>query len=420
MQEEVWGGVIEAARQVTAVVVTGYGEPTNNPRFFRMLSDLDRLDVAIIFSTNGTNVGRDFVKQLAGLKNLAHVSVSVDSPDPDVFRAIRGGDVNRALQGVRFLAEGLPAGVVLAVSSVVMQCNLASLVAFPPILAEIGVKQFILQPLNGIGPAYENDHLYNRNSDPKYLEAIRASCEALGIELVNSYEDRMHLEMTDSAESRLLYHDTGQFSKTRTRQCVLPWTVPFVDKDGNVHPCFNGDYTSVMGNIRETPFGKIWEGNRFETFRTELLSGCSLPSICRKCNVAPLGQHPLNAYAARLRLERSHLRGERLKLVVENIGEEVWTRRARVELRTFGNRPARAYHQDWISPHRVCSTAEEEVAPAGTGTFLFRAVPTSVTERLQLFVWKTGSADEDGFWLPNTQIAIRPSRSLFRRWWSRT
>src|SRR5262249_39662245 len=79
MEEVVWHRVLEAARRAAVVWVIGYGEPTLNPRFLQMLQDLDRLGVAIVFATNGISLRQELVAQLAKLRHLAHVNVSIDS-----------------------------------------------------------------------------------------------------------------------------------------------------------------------------------------------------------------------------------------------------------------------------------------------------------------------------------------------------
>src|SRR5262249_22518443 len=135
MEVVTWERVLEIAQHVGSVWLVGLGEPTTNPQFLRMLRDLNDVPVPFAFSTNGISVRREFVEGLAQLKHLGTVSVSIDSPDPDVYRNVRGGDVKRALAGLAALKAGLPESVKLSVSSIAMESTIESLVAFPDLLA---------------------------------------------------------------------------------------------------------------------------------------------------------------------------------------------------------------------------------------------------------------------------------------------
>src|SRR5215813_3526562 len=89
MAESLWPRILEAAREAGHVNVNGWGENFSHPGFLGFLEDLDRLGVSTNFSTNGTYLTPPTVARLAKLAKLALINVSIDSPDPEVFRAIR-------------------------------------------------------------------------------------------------------------------------------------------------------------------------------------------------------------------------------------------------------------------------------------------------------------------------------------------
>ena len=95
------------ARQAGHANIGGYGEPLLNPRCLDYLRELDQAHVHTTLTTNGTLVTSAVASGLAGLAHLDSVNVSIDSPDPVIYKTIRGGLVEKALTGVGRLAAAL-------------------------------------------------------------------------------------------------------------------------------------------------------------------------------------------------------------------------------------------------------------------------------------------------------------------------
>jgi MoaA/NifB/PqqE/SkfB family radical SAM enzyme len=139
MTDELWQLVVPFATWAGHANIGGYGEPLLNPRCLDYLRDLDRAGVHTTLTTNGTLVTAAIAAELAALEHLDCVNLSVDSPDPAIYKAIRGGSVEKALTGVGYLAGALKPSQ-LTVSSVLLRTSLDSLRAFPARLAELGVQ----------------------------------------------------------------------------------------------------------------------------------------------------------------------------------------------------------------------------------------------------------------------------------------
>ena len=59
--------------------------------------------------------------------------------------------------------------------------------------------------------------------------------------------------------------------------CVMTW-------DGDIVPCcFDKDAKYVMGNIHEQSFREIWNGEKYQEFRTRIFSNRKEIDICRNC-----------------------------------------------------------------------------------------------------------------------------------------
>ncbi len=397
MTEMVWEQVLDAAKHVEWVCVVGFGEPTLNPRCLSMLRDLERMGKRFTLSTNAYSLRQEFADGLAELNCLKHVNVSIDSPDPTVFHDIRKGDLERVWDGLRMLAKTLPERVSLTVTTVLMEGNVHTLAAFPAKLKEVGVKKFVLGGMYDL-TAELGDQQVDDDEFGVHLDNIKSECKKYGIDVT------CDLSLDDFKDTQSLY--LGNWGTDhKTKQCLLPWLYPFMDKNGDIFPCCygSGDRSAIMGNVAVEDMESIWEGDRFQRFRKDLLAGGDyMPGICHNCS-KPAGQHPLNDYAARLLLEESTLHGDgTLELVAENIGLLPWTRQVSLEVRPYRNRLSVHYLPSWLTSNRVCQMVEEHVAPGSKARFRFDAAPEILgePERFQLAL--------GDIWIPNTIFEIHP------------
>jgi MoaA/NifB/PqqE/SkfB family radical SAM enzyme len=390
-----WDRILEAARDVAHINVNGWGENFSNPRFISLMEDLDRLGTPTNFSTNGTYLTEENVAKLATLRHLRSINVSIDSPDPETYHAIRGGSLERVLWGLRNLVAGLPRSERITVSSVVMRSNVLTLVAFPALLASIGVRNYVLQGFVDTELRIPDESL---DPDPAVQEAVatvRASCSELGINLLLNPYLGHHLARRDQEiwSEHPAAMDGAQEAEEAvgTKQCASPWDHVFVNKDGQVIPCCNApvweesssDGQSIMGDLSSQSFAEIWRGEKFRRFRRDLLEGPP-PSICRTCTVTSTGTHFFRLFATEMEAPPLWVRPDRVELAFRNTGIRTWTRETGLRIGTSAprDRPSSWHHPEWLSPYRIAGISEEVVKPGEVAHFEF---PVSASE---------GEADE--------------------------
>jgi radical SAM protein with 4Fe4S-binding SPASM domain len=70
------------------------------------------------------------------------------------------------------------------------------------------------------------------------------------------------------------------------RGCDWPWRSTYVTHRGAVQPCcmVMGSDRIELGDVNETPFGEIWEGDAYGDFRARLESD-DPPDVCRGCSL---------------------------------------------------------------------------------------------------------------------------------------
>jgi radical SAM protein with 4Fe4S-binding SPASM domain len=411
MTDVLWEEIVTIAREMDRVIISGFGEPLTHPQCMSFLQKLDSLGIRAGISTNGTLLTKSISEALAELQHLIHINISIDSPDPEIYHEIRGGQLEKALKGVENLMSVIDDPVKVTVSSVAMNSNIESLAAFPPLLSKLGVKKYILQGLVDLTPELQHEHLLHQKGVSEHFAKIKEACAEAGVELLFILPGRLNLELEDPSEALRKYYGQGALPKDWTRQCCVPWELPFVDKDGRIFPCCYAAtrHTAIMGDLREESLEGIWYGEKYQEFRRNILDSRRTPAVCRDCTVVPLGKHPFRLYSAKILHEQSVLNDQvKLHLGIQNTGSRSWTQDDLVRVGTAHPRDHEsAYaHPSWLSANRITSFMEKTVPPGGTATFDFRIRPTAEvrSEIFQLVV-------EEKCWLPNTQFEIRPGNA---------
>lgn len=405
VREIPWREVVELARETRNVIIAGFGEPLLHPDCMSLLQELDRSSVWMSLATNGTAITEARARQMAELLNLVHINVSIDSPDPATYRAIRGGELERALRGLRNLMAAVSDANRVTVSSVAMASNLSTLSAFPPLLAELGVRRYILQGLAQYSVECESESLADPEVSAAGIEGLRGACSAAGIELICLAGDRFETPFVgDPARP----HSGARGAKV----CTLPWEMPFIDRDGRVFPCCYASTQSrgLLGDLREQRLPEVWQGERYQRFRTDILAEETTPEICRSCAIVPMGEHPMSSFAASLQFEGSCLQGHELVLLARNTGSRDWTREDCVRIGTANPRDHASplAVAGWMNANRVTTFSEDLVRVGETATFRFSVNPTAPCpfEMFQLVV-------EGKCWIPNTRFRVIPSVTDF-------
>jgi len=412
MPDDVWNALIPFAQETGRVNIGGYGEPLVNPRWFACLQELDAAGVWTTLTTNGTMVTRQVAEQLRTLKRLETVNVSVDSPDPEIYRRIRGGAVERTLEGVGHLTSVLRPSQV-TVSSVMMRSTADSLLAFPPLLARLRVGRYIVQGLIDYATGLDEEELHWRHGLPALVTRLTDAARQAGVSIDFALPERVAAELHDpreAAEAVAAHLAAPANVEEAAKQCFAPWDAPVVDKDGRVFPCCYAltHASAVMGHLRESSPDEVWRGEMFQRFRRDIVSARTTPAVCRACAVVPTGPHFLGRYSARMCGNRSVLSGsEELRLVVENTGSATWTAGDRINIGTASPRDGASafYHPSWIGTNRITSFVEPAVPPGATATFPFRITPAAhpPSEMFQLVV-------ENQRWLPEPRFRVQAVR----------
>ena len=282
--------VVEQFPDMQRAVLHGIGEPLLNRDLPRMIAHLKARAVTVLFNTNATLLDERWGRALieAGLDELR---VSVDGADARTYALIRGAPLfQRVVENLAaFVALQRALGATTPRPSLWMtgmKENIAELPDLVRLAARIGVPEVYLQRMvyyldeaTPPGMMDAGHGLFKR--DDTWAEQAIAEAEALAAEL------GVRLRASGATSPRRSV-EAPQEDARPWAACLRPWTTAYVTANGNCLPCCiapfaTSDYDSlILGNTFSQDFADIWNGERYQRWRTALTSD-EPPAACRGC-----------------------------------------------------------------------------------------------------------------------------------------
>jgi radical SAM protein with 4Fe4S-binding SPASM domain len=245
------------------------------------------------FNTNGMLLTPARADRLVALA-LDWLHVSLDGATAATYEGIRSGaDFDRVGRNLRGLQEAKrAAGSSLPwvrVVFVAMQRNVPELPDLVALLAGWGVDELHVQGLShdfdDTDPSgsyadirrFASEQALWTGGDHATARAVFADAEAAAQEV----GCELRLPRLEEPQPQ-----SGGAGAAARRGCDWPWRSTYVTHGGSVQPCcmVMGSDRISLGDVNETPFGEIWEGDAYGDFRARLESD-EPPDVCRGCSL---------------------------------------------------------------------------------------------------------------------------------------
>ncbi len=278
--------LIDQLPRVRRVVLHGIGEPLLNRHLPEMVRELKARGAYVLFNSNGLLLrGRWPAKLIES--GLDELRVSVDAGTPETYQTVRGANgfarifANlRSLSAAKTEREAVTPKLSLWMTG--MHSNVTELPALVRRAAESGIGEVYLQRLvfseRGMARADQSLYGHARDEDAAAIAEAEALARRLGVTLRGSGE----VQLADQL--------AGQDGPNAPRRaCQRPWKLMYVTANGQVLPCCVAPFTSapyasiVLGHTARQGLPEIWNGERYQAWRTALLSEDSPPAACRGC-----------------------------------------------------------------------------------------------------------------------------------------
>lgn len=245
----------EIYKSLSYLILYFQGEPYLNPAFLEAVRYADDLNIYTSTSTNAHFLTK--VNALETVKSgLSRIIISMDGTNQESYEKYRiGGNFEKVIQGTHNLVE---AKKQLKINS-------------PYIILQFLVFK------------------HNMHQIPE----IKRIAKTLGVDKlelktaqVYNYEKGSDLIPDDNKFSRYQQNgnDNYKIKNDLLNKCWKMWHSCVMTWDGNIVPCcFDKDAKYTMGNIQEQSFSEIWNGEKYQDFRSRLFTNRKEIDICRNC-----------------------------------------------------------------------------------------------------------------------------------------
>lgn len=274
------------------VLLFSGGEPFVREDVLELAAYAKTKGLRVVFSTNGTLITPEMVTRIAAI-GVSYVGISIDGTQAthDTFRGVPGA-YERSLNAIRLCRD---AGIKVGLRVTLTRANVKEIPAIFKLMREERIPRICLYHLvytgRGANLRIEDlSHEETRAAVDTIINETKASFDAgfpLEVLTVDNHCDAPYLWMRMVSENHpkanevlKLLHMNGGNSSGHGLSCVS-W-------DGTVYPDqFWRD--KPVGNIREKPFGEIWdnppEGSLLYQLRHKADYVCDQ---CKSCRFLPV------------------------------------------------------------------------------------------------------------------------------------
>lgn len=257
--------ILANAPPADAIILQGIGEPTLHPKLPELIAAARASGKfgVISFNTNALVREVDYYRTLRDV-GLGHVSVSVDSLDPDLAETLRAGTDCARLRAAIPELIGLFGGLTLSV--VLSRANAADLPGLLTTLYELGGRTVEIQPLVSYSAATDAMALDRAGLKDAFqaIGAIRRSLPGFAI------------------------LPAAAFAPNGSR-CRRPFHAAYVTVDGFLTPCCLTNDADLFGRVSlaDMPFRTAWQAPGVRAFLASYFD--REPEICHGCAFNPSG-----------------------------------------------------------------------------------------------------------------------------------
>ncbi len=256
------------------VVLHGLGEPLLNKDLPRMISYLKTRGTYVLFNSNGILLNEKRGQALIDV-GLDEYRLSMDGATREVYAHVRGVDAFdkiwrnvRAFVAMQRAQDACKPAVSLWFTA--MRENLQDLPKLIDLASDAGIKEVYMQRLVYFeeGLAASKQSLFRRAAREE-LELVRRceeTCRERGI------------TFSAAGTTTPVQSLVRDFGERPWSGCRRPYTLTYITSSGNVLSCCFAPFghksakeykeERVLGNVFQEPIAEIWQGERYQSFRS--------------------------------------------------------------------------------------------------------------------------------------------------------
>ena len=256
LDQRLFNQLMEELHQVIWYLILYFqGEPYLHPQFFDLIKAASSRNIYTATSTNAHYLGGENARKTVE-SGLDRLIISIDGTTQETYQSYRvGGKLEKVIEGtkevIRWKKKLNSSTPHLIFQFLVVKPNEHQISEVKELAKSLGV--------NEVG--FKTAQIYNyQHGSPLIPENSRYS------------RYRENSDGSFSIKNKLLNHCWKMW-----HSCVITW-------DGQVVPCcFDKDASHPMGDLKTESFKKLWFGEKYTKFRSQLTKARSKVDICSNC-----------------------------------------------------------------------------------------------------------------------------------------
>ena len=245
----------ELYKEISYLIFYFQGEPFLNPNFLDMVKYASAKNIYTATSTNAHYLTDEAAKKTieSGLDRLI---ISIDGTTQETYEQYRiGGDLKKVIEGaenvVKWKKELRSKTPHIIFQFLVVKPNEHQIKDVEVLAKKIGVDEV----------RFKTAQMYDYVNGNKLIPTI---------EKYSRYKKQT--DGTYTIKNEMLNH------------CWRLWHSTVITWDGLVVPCcLDKDAQHQLGNLKTESFKKMWQGNKYQNFRSAVLRSRSEIDICKNC-----------------------------------------------------------------------------------------------------------------------------------------
>lgn len=260
----------EILPNILEVEMQGTGESLLSKNFNKLFDAVyNYKNKKMILITNASLFNEELIKKI--VNSNFNLIVSLDGSNEFSFRSHRPfGDYNRVLSNLKkFSEEKIKTNnknFLFTINMVVTKVNYKCIKDLVSLSHKLNIDFLHISEVRQCMPDIEQwnnfriDNVSNRLEIEDYIKNCEQYAKKLGVGFVfNPYQKQ---------------------NMIRKKLCISPWKHIFIASNGNVSCCC--EQNNVFGNLNEQSFFEIWNGNKLNLFRNNMILG-EYDKICSNC-----------------------------------------------------------------------------------------------------------------------------------------
>ncbi|MCK4550330.1 MAG: radical SAM protein [Candidatus Aenigmarchaeota archaeon] len=260
MNKEHVMSLVSQFKGVEQLFLFGLGEPLLYPidDLVEIINYSKKYVPFVSFVTNGSKLSKEISQKLSSSK-LSQLRVSIDSPDPKIYKEIRRYDLSKIKENLKRFSK--ISHMPLRLQAVASNKNIDSLEFMPEFCVSVGAKILSIQCLLESEASRSNNIISAESAETKkLLDKIEKKCNKMQIEFKNV---------------NIIEADVS------THYCFDPFYKAFINVNGYITPC--ASFVKEELNKSDN-FYSMWNSVEAKNFRKRIITK-QYPDFCKGlCN----------------------------------------------------------------------------------------------------------------------------------------